>query len=371
MLLLIPGPVQTRPEVRAAANADIAPWDTPFKAEYAAMRPKIVAIAGGTEGVHASLPLPGCGHMVIEAAIRSFVPAGQKILVVQNGGYADRLAKLATMAGRVVVPLHGPDNVPMDPATLALALEANPDCGSVAIVVSETGTGIINDPNMLGAVVRAAGRRLICDAVSGFGVVPFRMDEHPECDVVVFTSNKCLEGLPGFGIAVARIDRLEACAGIAGSWVLDLSDVYAHALRSGWGSFRFTPAVQALRALDKAIDIYLAEGGQPVRLARYRRNAEVAYAGMTALGFRPYVAPQHQGPIIVCVREHTDPAWNFKEFLRRMTARGIAISDHCSTAEPTFRIGCIGAIDEGDLRHALGEMRIVLAEMGVGLRDAA
>ena len=30
----------------------------------------------------------------------------------------------------------------------------------------------------------------------------------PEVDAVVFTSNKCLECVPGLGFAVARIDRL-------------------------------------------------------------------------------------------------------------------------------------------------------------------
>jgi 2-aminoethylphosphonate-pyruvate transaminase len=371
MLLLIPGPVQTRPEVRAAAAEDIAPWDVAFKAEYAAMRPKIVAVAGGIEGEHVSLPLPGCGHMVVEAAIRTFVPAGEKLLVVQNGGYADRLCRLAREAGRVVVPLVAPDNVPMDAATLAAALAANPDAKTVAIVVSETGTGIINDPEVLGPVIHAAGRRMICDAVSGFGVVPFRIAEHPECDVVVFTSNKCLEGLPGFGFAVAPIARLEACRGNAGSWVMDLADVYLHAQKHGWGSFRFTPAVQALRAFGKALDIYAAEGGQPARLARYRRTSEVAYEGARALGFRPYVAREHQGPIIVCVHQPEHPNWNFREFLRRMTARGVVISDSFTTAVPTMRIGCIGAIDEGDMRFALAQMQAVLAEMGVSERAAA
>ena len=371
MMLLIPGPVQTRPEVRAAAAEDIAPWDDAFKAEYAAMRPRIVAIAGGVEGEHVSLPLPGCGHMVVEAAIRTFVPAGQKLLVVLNGGYADRLARLATEAGRVVVPLHGPDNVPMSAEKLAAALEANPDITHVAIVVSETGTGIINDPNLLGPVIRAAGRRLICDAVSGFGVVPFKMSEHPECDVVVFTSNKCLEGLPGFGFAVASIKRLEECRGNAGSWVMDLADVYLHAQKHGWGSFRFTPAVQALRAFGKAMEIYENEGGQPARLARYSRTRDVAYEGVQRLGFRPYVARENVGPIIVCVHQPRDPNWDFRTFLRGMTARGVVISDSFTTAEPTIRIGCIGAIDENDMRFALAKMEEVLAEMGVGRSQAA
>jgi 2-aminoethylphosphonate-pyruvate transaminase len=371
MLLLIPGPVQTRPEVRACMAEDIAPWDEDFRAEYAAMRPRITAIAGGVEGIHASLPLPGCGHMIIEAAIRTFVPAGQKLLVVRNGGYAERLARLAQESGRVVVALDGPDNIPMDPGTLARALAENPDCGHVALVVSETGTGIINDPAVLGPVIRAAGRRMICDAVSGFGAVPFRLEDHPECDVVVFTSNKCLEGLPGFGFAVAPIARLEACRGQAGSWVMDLVDVYDHALKNGWGSFRFTPAVQALRAFGKAMDLYLAEGGQPARLARYSRNRDVLYEGVQAIGLTPYVAREHQGPIIVNVHQPNDPNWDLERFQRGMKARGVILSDFSATRVPTMRIGCIGAIGEDDLRFALAQMDAVLREMGIGQRAAA
>jgi len=237
-------------------------------------------------------------------------------------------------------------------------------------VVSETGTGIVNDPNILGPIIHAAGRRLICDAVSGFGALPFRIADHPECDVVVFTSNKCIEGLPGFGFAVAPIDRIEAAAGNAGSWVMDLHDVYRHALRDGWGSFRFTPAVQALRAFRVALDLYDAEGGQPARLARYARNRDVMYDGLKALGFRPYVERHNQGPIIVVVHQPADPNWDFARFLRLMNARGVIISNHFTTKAQTMRIGCIGAIDEKDAHFALEQMAGVLAEMGVN-RQAA
>jgi 2-aminoethylphosphonate-pyruvate transaminase len=371
MLLLIPGPVQTRPEVRAAMAEDIAPWDDGFRAEYAAMRPRIVAIAGGVAGEHVALPLPGCGHMVVEAAVRTFVPAGERLLVVRNGGYAERLARLATEAGRVVVPLDGPDTEPMAPDRLEAALAANPDIRTVALVVSETGSGIVNDAEAMGAVIRRAGRRMICDAVSGFGAIPFRIADHPECDVVVFTSNKCLEGLPGFGFAVAPVARLEACRGQAGSWVMDLADVYDHALRNGWGSFRFTPAVQSLRAFGVAMDLYEAEGGQKARLARYRRNADALYEGLLALGFTPYLERRHQGPVIVNVHQPCDPAWDFRAFVERLKAHGVLVSNFWNTARPTIRIAAIGAVEERDMRFALARIDAVLREMGVGRRAAA
>ena len=49
MLLLIPGPVTTRPEVRAALGVDIAPWDFDFRPIYAGVRHRLLRIANGAE----------------------------------------------------------------------------------------------------------------------------------------------------------------------------------------------------------------------------------------------------------------------------------------------------------------------------------
>ena len=67
----------------------------------------------------------------------------------------------------------------------------------------------------------------------------------PELDAVMFTSNKCLEAMPGLGFTVARISSLQAAAGNAGSWSFDFADIYQHTLRpDSGGSFRFTPPAQ-------------------------------------------------------------------------------------------------------------------------------
>ena len=369
MLLLIPGPVTTRPEVRQALTWDLAPWDNEFRHFLTRVRERILRLAGGVEGVHATLPLQGCGHFITEAAVRTFLPPGGRILIPATGAYADHMIRLVREAGRVPVSLPmGPADT-TDPQAVAAALAADPTLTHVGIVYSETGSGVIHDVQAVGAVVRAAGRRMIIDAVSAFGALPLDMSEQPEVDAAVFSTNKCLEALPGVAFAVARIDRLLACAGNAGSWSFDLSNVYDHAMRNGWGSFRFTPPAQLLAALDVALD-YLDAEGQSARLARYTASARILYEGMRDLGLTPWLPASRQGPVIVVTHAPADPAWDLQAFVDALKLRGILISNFYNTPSPTFRVGCIGAITPDDMAGAVQAMDHVLRELGIKDRGA-
>ena len=241
MLLLIPGPVTTHDAVRKAASQDYAPWDNDFRAIVQRVRDRVLRIAGGRPGEHAALILQGCGHFAMEAACRTFVPPGGRILLCKTGQYADRIERLATEAGRVIVKLAVPEQRHIAPDAVRQALEADPSISHLALVYSETSTGLVHDVQALAEAAGQAGRRVIVDAVSAFGALPFDIGALPMVDSVGFTSNKCLEGLPGASFTVARADRLVACKGNAGSWSFDLSDIHQHYLRAP-GAHRFTPS---------------------------------------------------------------------------------------------------------------------------------
>jgi 2-aminoethylphosphonate-pyruvate transaminase len=371
MLLLIPGPVSTDSRVRAAAAQDYAPWDHDFRAIYARVRQRVLALAGGRDGVHATLPLPGCGHFAMEAAFRSFIPAGGRMLLPMTGQYADRLLRLATEAGRVVVPLPVPDDERASPEAVRRALEADPTISHLACVYSETSTGIIHDIPALARAAGLAGRRVIVDAVSAFGALPFDISALPMVDSVSFTSNKCLEGLPGTSFTVAPVDRLIACKGQAGSWSFDLPELYAHALQAGWGSHRFTPAAGVIAAFDVALDLFDAEGGRPARLARCTATMRALHDGVRGIGLHPTLSADLQGPIVVNVDAPPDPAWNLQAFVDGLKTHGFVISNFYNTKHPSFRVGCIGAITPDDMRRAVAAMGAVLAQMGIQQRKAA
>jgi 2-aminoethylphosphonate-pyruvate transaminase len=365
---LIPGPVTTRPEVRAALGVDIAPWDYDFHPVYAGVRGRLLRLASGVETEHAALPLPGCGHFVTEAAIRSFIPPGGRLLIPMTGSYSDRMIRLARECGRDPVPLPIVDFERTEPASIAAALERDATITHVGMVQSETGSGVVHDIDAIGAAVRAQGRRMIVDAVSAFGALPLDVAAHPEIDAAVFTANKCLEGLPGIAYAIARIDRLEECAGIAGSWSFDLSDVYAQVVRSGDGRPRFTPPAQIVNALNVALDFLDQEGGRAARLTRYTANMRTLRDGMTRLGLRLFVRTEHQGPIIVNVHAPDDPAWHLQRFVDALKSRGVLISNFYNTPTPGFRVGCIGAISPSDMEAAVAAMDLALNDIGVKQR---
>ena len=371
MLLLIPGPVSTDARVRAAAAQDYAPWDHDFREIYARVRRRVVALAGGRKGEHACLPLPGSGHFALEAAARSFVPLGGRILLPATGQYADRVARLATEAGRAVVRMPVPEGERVNPGALHSALEADPTLSHVALVYSETSTGVVHDVPALAAVAGRAGRRVIVDAVSALGALPFELAALSMVDSITFTSNKCVEGLPGTSFTVSPIERLVACAGQAGSWSFDLPSLYQHGVQQGWGSHRFTPAAGVIASFDVALDLFDAEGGQPARLRRYTANMRTIYEGAQSLGLSPCLPARVQGPIVVNVAAPDDPAWDLQRFVDGVKARGFVVSNFYNTRQPSFRIGCIGAITPEDMRRAVRAMGDTLDAMGIRVRRAA
>ncbi len=368
MKLLIPGPVTTHPDVRAAMAVDVAPWDNEIRPLYARIRDRLLALGGGTPPTHAALPIQGSGHFGMEAALRTLLRPGDRILIPMTGAYAERMARLAHDAGRETVPLAASPTEPVDPDTVRRAL-ADPSIALVGLVQSETSSGIVNDLATIGAAVRAAGRRLLVDAVSAFGALPLDLSAQPEIAAAVFTPNKCLEGMPGLAVALTRRDALPA-PGTAGSWCLDLADILEHSEKRGWGAFRFTPPAQTLNALAVALDRLDTEGRE-ARLARYTANAAALREGMLALGLRPVLEARHQGPVVSNIAAPADAAWDLQRFVDALKRRGYLISNFYDTEAPSFRVGTIGVLGRADFEAFSAAVGEVLAEMGIGRRSAA
>lgn len=359
--LLTPGPLTTSRMVKEAMAHDWGSRDEDFVAMVAEVRRSLVSLVGG-EGICSAVLLPGSGTYAVEAMLTSLVPRGGKLLILVNGAYGRRAARICDIAGRAHAICETAEDTPSDAAAVAEILAADPALTHVFAVQCETTTGILNPIAEIAEVVRVAGRRLLIDAMSGFGALPLDLRRVP-FDAVAASSNKCLEGVPGLGFVVARSEVLAAAEGNAASLSLDL-----HAQWRGLeadGQFRFTPPVQVLAALHRALREHAAEGGVAARGARYRANCDRLIAGMRALGFSPLLADAVQAPIIVTFRPLPHPAFVLSEFHRGMKEKGYVIYPGKLTTEDSFRIGCIGWIGPERIDGALAAAATTLAEMGV------
>ena len=363
-ILLTPGPLTTSLATKQAMLRDWGSWDAAFNAITASLRRDLVDIvSGGNE--YTCVPLQGSGTFSVEAAIGTLVPPaskGGKVLVPNNGAYCARIVRICGYLGRAVVDLPVPEDQPATAAIVEAALAADPSITHVAQVHCETGAGVLNDLAGIAQVCARRGKGLIVDAMSSFAALPIDVASVP-FDALVAASGKCLEGVPGMGFVIVRKKVLEASGGNAHSLAMDLHDQYVYMEKTT--QWRYTPPTHVVAALRAAVDQYKEAGGQPARLARYAGNCRMLIEGMAALGFRPFLKPEVQAPIIVTFHAPSDPAYTFKAFYERTRERGYILYPGKLTQVETFRVGCIGAIDFNEMRNVVAAVAQTLKDMGI------
>jgi 2-aminoethylphosphonate-pyruvate transaminase len=360
-ILLTPGPLTTSLATRSAMLRDWGSWDSAFNEVTARVRERLTAIVHG-EGTHVCVPLQGSGTFSVEAAINTLVPRDGHVLVLVNGAYGKRMAKLTEMMGRRLSTFETADDVPTTAADVARRLDADASISHVGLIHCETSTGILNPLSEIAEVIADRGRSLIVDAMSSFAALPIDARKTP-FDALVAASGKCVEGPPGMGFVFARRSVLEKRAGNSTSLALDLHDQWTYMEKTA--QWRYTPPTHVVVALDAALVQYEAQGGQAARLARYTANYETLVEGMEELGFRAFLDPRIQAPIIVTFHAPADPRYAFKEFYERVRDKGFVLYPGKLTQVETFRVGCIGAIGPDEMRLAVNAVRDTLREMGI------
>lgn len=364
-LLFTPGPLTTSATVKQAMLRDLGSRDGAFIALVRDVRARLVRLGHGDPATYTAIPMQGSGTFGIEAVLGSVIPPDGKLLVAVNGAYGRRMVQMAQVLRIPVTVVESAEDCPIEPETIAAALQRDPAISHVALVHCETTTGLLNPVVETGTVVATAGKVYIVDAMSSFGAIPIDLGA-AHVDYLVSSANKCIEGVPGFAFVLARTAHLLTSRGYARSLSLDLVEQYLGLEQTG--QFRFTPPTHALLAFHQALLELEAEGGVPARHARYRANHRRLLDGMIALGFRPYLAPAHQGPIITAFHYPDHPAFDFPTFYEALNRRGYVIYPGKLSRVDCFRMGTIGRIFPADIDALLDAVRSVLVELGIDLQ---
>jgi len=360
-ILLTPGPLTTSLRTKLAMLKDWGSWDTDFNQVTAGVRSRLLDVIHGHDS-HVLVPLQGSGTFSVEAAVATVVPRDGHVLVLDNGAYCKRAARLTQLMGRRATVVPHPEEGPVSPALLEHHLQSDASITHVVLIHCETGTGVLNPLPEVAAVCERHGKGLIIDAMSSFGALPIDA-RSTRFDALIAASGKCLEGVPGMGFVFLRKAILEGCAGHSQSLAMDLHDQHQYMEKTG--QWRFTPPTHVVVALAEAIDQFVEEGGQPARLARYTDNYRTLVDGMAALGFKPFLDPAVQAPIIVTFHAPGDATYDFKRFYAAAKARGFILYPGKLTQIETFRVGCIGAIGRNEMQQAVNAVADTLREMGI------
>ncbi len=360
--LLTPGPLTTSYPVKQAMLQDWGSWDEDFRAMTREMRSRLLALLGEGAEEFDCVPMQGSGSFAVEAMLAAFIPRDGKALVLANGAYGQRSAQTLAYLGRDHVVLDKGDYLPPRGSEVAEILAQDPAITHVVAIHCETSSGILNPVEEISEAVYGAGRKLLIDSMSAFGAIEL-MPSEIRYEAMVSSANKCIEGVPGFGFIIARKDELEAAKGNSHSLSLDVHAQWAHMEKTG--QWRFTPPTHVVAAFLEALRAHEAEGGVAGRGARYAHNRDVMVAGMRELGFETLLQNRWLSPIIVTFFCPADENFVFDRFYELMKDKGFIIYPGKLTVVDSFRVGCIGQMDEHVMRQVVAAAKDSLAEMGV------
>ena len=366
-VLLTPGPLTTSLRTKLAMLKDWGSWDSDFIAITARVRHSLLDIVHGHDS-HVVVPLQGSGTFSVEAAVATVVPRDGHVLVLDNGAYCTRAAKLTHLMGRRTTVVPFAEDAAISPEVLQTHLLADKSITHVVMIHCETGAGVLNPLQAVANVCQAHGKGLIVDAMSSFAALEIDARK-VHFDALVAASGKCLEGVPGMGFVFIRKAILPQCEGNNSSLAMDLHDQYIYMEKTG--QWRFTPPTHVLVALNEAIAQFEEEGGQTARLKRYQSNCSTLVDGMAALGFKPFLDPAIQAPIIVTFHAPADPRYQFKTFYDIAKKNGFILYPGKLTQVETFRVGCIGAIGPAEMAQAVHAVALTLKEMGIASASPA
>lgn len=356
-ILLNPGPVSLSEAVRSAAvSEDLCHRESEYFHLQDRVRGRLLEVYDCNPDAWSAVLLGGSGTAALEAMLSSLLPRNARLLVIENGVYGERISRIAAIHGIDFKTLaHAwTDPIDFDRVAEAMAGEAYTH---VAAVHHETTTGRINDVAALAGLCDEHGAGLLLDAVSSFGAeaIPFESDALLACAV---TANKCLHGIPGLCFVVSRRSALEQAADPPRSLYLHLPLWSEEQDRQ---STPFTPPVNALLALEKALQELARHGGWRGRHAYYGHLANQVKRALSRLGVEPLLGQGESSCALTAYR--LPEGMSYGQVHDGLKLRGFVIyAGQGKLAEEMFRISTMGDISHYDMERLLAALHAVFSD---------
>jgi alanine-glyoxylate transaminase/serine-glyoxylate transaminase/serine-pyruvate transaminase len=365
-LLMIPGPSPVHPRIlKSLAEPTVSHVGPEMVADMLAAiedLKKIVFCAGGQPFI-----ISGAGTLAMEIALLNVAGRDDRVLVLSQGYFGDRMAQICQSFGIAHDVIASPWGSGVRPEELSERLASRPYDIVVATHV-DTGTGSCAPIEDYAEVLKGRGLLYIVDGVCATGGIEERMDDWG-IDVVLTAAQKCFGAPPGLAIDVFSERAMAKRRSLA-----TVPAYYSDILR--WlpvmkepAKYFSTPCVNEIRSFRESTKIMLEEG-MDARFERHRTNARAIRAALRALGFTLFTRPEFLADTLSVV---TYPAGvEDKAFRTGYAQNGVVVAGGLGeTAGKVFRMGHMGNLTAADIVFAFEAMEKTLAGLGYAFTPGA
>jgi len=165
-ILFTPGPLTTSYYAKLAALHDYGSRDHKFIKIVKDVCEGLLDVAAVNKKDFTTVPIQGSGTFAIEGVLSSVIPKKKGVLIIANGAYGTRQRQICKVHNIAHTFMEFPENAAPNLDEIDKALQTNAkDHSHVAIVHSETTSGIINDIEAVGKIAHKHGKSYIVDAM--------------------------------------------------------------------------------------------------------------------------------------------------------------------------------------------------------------
>ncbi len=364
-VLLNPGPATTTDTVKLAQVVpDICPREKEFAGMMKSLRADLLRVAHAPQEKYTSVLFCGSGTINIDICLNSLLPAGKRVLVVNNGAYSSRAVEICQYYGLPHIDLRSSVFEQPDLDAVKQTLDENPDIALVYTTHHETGTGILNPIREIGALAHEHGAVFVVDTTSSLGMIPFDI-EQDNVDFCMASAQKGLMAMAGLSFIIGNEEIIRRSKDYPKrSYYCNLFLQYDFFERTG--EMHFTPPVQTIYATIQALKEYF-EVGEEAKFARHHRVIDAIHEGLAAMGLREVIRRDIQSGLVASVLYPDDPNWSFERVHDYCYEHGFTIYPGKISTTNTFRLCALGTIDADDIEAFFRVLRRAFAEFNISI----
>ncbi len=359
-LLLIPGPTPVHPRITHSLSLPTVSHVSPimvdeFKEALSHLK-EIVFCDQGEPFI-----IAGAGTLAMEMAVLNTAQPGERVLVISQGFFGQRMAEITETFGIDCDIIQSPEGNAVLPEKLENRLADTPPYTVVASTHVDTATGACAPVKEYVDIVKKHGGLFIIDGVCSTGGIEERMTEWG-VDIIFTAAQKCFGVPPGLAILVFSQEAIEKRKSMR-----TIPAYYADLLR--WlpimqdpSKYFSTPCVNEIRAFKEATDIMLMEGME----TRFRRHSKIARsfrAALEELGFALFTHQDFLADTLSVV--YYPKGIEDKSFRSTLSEKGVVVAGGLGDiAGKVFRVGHMGNLSFSQVEFAVIALEETLSELG-------